>query len=260
MRPSAIGAALLALAAGPAAAQEGPPSTATAIVAKFTAAGVASQIRPIATVSGALSRAYDSTETVAQVSETVAIAPGDPTPTLFVTGEGLSSHAAAHGRAGGGRESLGANSVAHLRLVLTAQSSTGSGDGPTVPALIIEVRELATSAYFDSQAATRSAAMGLMTVGSLSISGGLVGGETLRRSGQVAPNTILYNSPQVTITLNRQVESGVVTCDEEDCAEAPIGLGVGVIRMVGVDVALHGALVGSTRVSGQIRVDQATAQ
>ena len=260
MRIAAIGAAVLGLASGPAVAQEGPQSTAVAVTAKFVAGGVASEIRPIAAVSGAMSRTYDSSQTVAQVGEDVAMAPGDPTPTLSVTGDRLTSHASARGRGVGARESLGENTLADLRLVLAARSSDGHGGNAASPALVIETREFAASAYFNSPAATRSAAIGLMNVGSLSITGRLVGDATLKRSGQIAPNTVVYNSPQVTITLNRQVESGAVTCDDEDCAETPLAAGIGVIQVVGVDIQLHGALVGATRVSGQIRVGQAIAQ
>ncbi len=259
MRTAAIGGLLLGLVSGPAAAQEGPQSTALAITARFTAAGVRSQIRPIAAVSGAMSRTYDASQTVAEVHEDLAIASGDPTPTLSVTGSRLTSHASARGR-GGGREALGENTLTNLRLALVAHSSTGQSGVSTSPALTVDARELASSAYFNGAAKARGGATGLMNVGALSISGQLVGDAILKRSGQVAPNTVVYSSPQLSITLNRQIESGVVSCDDEDCTETPLAVGVGVIQVIGIDIELHGALVGATKVNGQIRVGQVTAQ
>ncbi len=251
--------ALIGLASDPAAAQQGPQSTAVAIAASFRAQGLATQLQPVAAVSGAMSRTYDSTQTVPSVSESLAIAPGDPTPTLFVSGEGLTSHTSSVLNTARSRTSLGGSMLANARLILTGDQPPSGAIGATTPALLIATRELVSSANFNTGATTHSLAIGLMSVGRLSISGHLVGDRVLRYSGSVAQNTVIFRSPELTITLNRQFESGTTACDD-DCVEAPLSNGVGAIRIVAIDVQLHDAIVGRSKVSGEIRVNQATAQ
>lgn len=249
----------MGLAASPAAAQQGPQSTAVAIAASFRAHGLATQLQPVAPVSGAMSRTYDSTKTVPSISESLAIAPGDPTPTLFVSGEGLTSYTSSVLNTARSRTSLGGNTLANARLILTGDHRPGGVLDAATPALLIATRELVSSANFNTGATTRGSAIGLMSVGRLSISGHLVGDQVLRYSGSVAQNTVIFRSPELTITLNRQFESGTTACDD-DCVEAPLGDGVGAIRIVAIDVKLHDAIVGNSKVSGEIRVNQATAQ
>lgn len=258
-RGQAVIVVLMGLASSPAAAQQGSQSTAVAITASFRAQGVATQLQPIAAVSGAMSRIYDSTQTVPSVSESLAIAPGDPTPTLFVSGEGLTSHTSSVMNTGRSRTSVGGNTLANARLILTGGPPPGGVPDAAAPALLIATRELVSSANFNAGATTRGSAIGLMSVGRLSISGHLVGDQVLRYSGSVAQNTVIFRSPEVTITLNRQLELGTTVCDD-DCVEAPLSDGVGAIRIVAIDVQLHDAMVGKSKVSGEIRVNQATAQ
>lgn len=81
----------------------------------------------------------------------------------------------------------------------------------------------------------------------------------LRYSVSVAQKTVIFRSPELTITLSRQFKSGATTCDD-DCVEAPLSDGVGAIRIMAINVQLHDAVVGKSEVSGEIRRSQATAQ
>ena len=70
----------------------------------------------------------------------------------------------------------------------------------------------------------------------------------------VAPrNTVLFQSATVTITLDEQVQAGLVTCDLT-CHFNPVG-----ITTDAIDVELHNANLEGHAVSGHIVVAQAKA-
>lgn len=258
---AAVAVACLAAAPAAALAQAGPQSAAVALAATFRAAGVMTTLPPTAAVSVASSQTFDTTQEAQRVDQSLIIAPGDPPPTLFVSGQGLSSQVSTATPAPGARQAEGRGAAQQVRVILAAASSLGQAAADKAPALAIEARQLTASAFFKAHGSANGYALGLANVGSLSISGVLVGGSLRPYSGKMTPNLVIFRSPQVTITLNRQIRSApTVECDEEACDNEAPALGAPALRVVAIDVELHDALVGTTKVSGHIRFNQATVQ
>jgi len=122
------------------------------------------------------------------------------------------------------------------------------------PPLMIVAQELVSSANYTIQYGAGAFATGATSVGSLTITGPLVGGKVLKFSGQIAPNTVAFTSPAVTITLNHQVVSGTITCSPT-CTFTPTE-----IEVTAIDVELHKANVYGTAVSGEIQINHAVAR
>lgn len=254
MRLWATSAIAWAVAAHPACAADGPRSTASVLTAVFRAHGQATRLGPVATIAGASSPVYDSAAELIDLVDSVAIVADAPTPVLRVSGHGLQSHVSSSSGGGMFRMTMGADSVGEARLTLAPDGAAA--------ALTIEVRELVSSVYSKTGPGKRTSTMGLTSVGALVISGPLVGGATLRYSGQVRPNTVLFKSSAVTITLNRQTVSEADDCDS-DCpagAGGPVNHAHGVIGVIGVDAELRDAVIGVTKVRGHIRINQAMAR
>jgi len=254
--PSALGLAALAgaLAAGAACAQPGgPQSTATGADARFQSRGVASELGPIATVSGQPSGKYEASTTVADISQNVAIAPVSPTPTAYVISRNLTSHVAGSGWGVDSRSSEGDTSIEAAQLWMNLDPPPPGGPVPEPP-LTVTARSLSSSASFSTVVPNYNFAIGVATIGSLTVTGAFLGGATLKYSGSAPPDTVIYSSPTVTITLNRQIKSGIISCSP-GCAFT-----VTSIDVAAVDIALDKVTMYGTRISGDIVLGEAAAQ
>lgn len=253
-RFSVIGFAALALSAGSARAQNGAQSTAVGIDAKLVSHGVASELGPIGVVSGAPSGQYDYVQTIASVNQSLAIAPASLTPTLSVTANGLTSHASSTATSLEARTAEGRNDLRVISLILFAKGPPGSG-APTPPAALqIDGREVLSSAISYSPDGLRRSAVGFASMGSLTVSGQLLGHQLLSFSGEALPNALLFKSPTLTIVLNRQFDTDAIDCSS-DCRPGAAG-----VHATAIDVELHNAPVGGSKVSGHIRINEVIAQ
>ena len=255
INPGVAGAAALFMALSAGAAGAAPPqSTATGIEAQFLYKDIATQLGPIARVAGPPSGKYDVSAAVASVDRRLAIAPKNPTPTFFVNGAGLKSHVSGSGIAIDSRSSEGDNELATGNLSLNIYPLPPLEIATPYPPLLIEVQEALSSANFSVVYGLGAFANGAASFGSLRISGPLVGGQVLTWSGKIAPNTVAFHSPALTIVLNRQVRSGDVSCTPA-CTFA-----LKSVEVTAIDVALINADIYGTKVSGHIQVNDATAR
>jgi hypothetical protein len=249
-------ALVLALAAGGASAQNGPQSTAAGIDAQFQSGGVGTTFGPIAAVAGPPSGKYDASVSTPLVSGRVALAAENPTPSFYVSATSVKSHVSGSGVAVDFRDSEGDEQLATANLSLNLYPPPPAAAGlPTpYPPLMITASEVVSTAEFSVVYPATAIAMGATHFGVLTLSGPLVGGKVLKFHGQVAPNTIAYQSPAVTITLNRQIKAGIISCVPV-CTFTPVGIAV-----TAVDVQLNNAEVYGAKVSGEIRLGHATAR
>jgi hypothetical protein len=92
--------------------------------------------------------------------------------------------------------------------------------------------------------------------GSLTISGSLVGFKTLTFSGDAAPNTVLFQSSTVTITLDKQTLSDFLP---PVAAGAVPPVSPNRITTDALDIQLNNASVGGQLVTGDIRLGESSA-
>jgi hypothetical protein len=234
-----------------------PQSTATGLSGSFQVNGVNTDLGPVAAVVGKPSGKYDLTDTVASDNQVVALAPGGAAPALYVTASGITSHASASGIQIDSRSSEGDNAMTSATLALNLNPPPpGVGQAAPNPPLTIAITEAVSSADFATVYPANSFASGDAKFGRLVISGALLRGKTLTLSGDIGPNKIVFASPQLTITVNREIKTGVVSCHPStNCRFNPTKIDVAAL-----DVALHDAPVYSYKVSGEFLINHATAQ
>jgi hypothetical protein len=110
----------------------------------------------------------------------------------------------------------------------------------------------ATAEYAHVYGVDRSFVTGDASFGSLSLGGALIG-KALTFSGDAAPNTVLFSSPTVTVTLDRQTVSDLISNGLTKTL-TPAG-----IVTQAIDISLHGATLFGKSVSGDIIIGQASA-
>jgi hypothetical protein len=228
-------------------------STAVGVEGNFQANGLATRLGPVAAVAGQASGKYDLTRKVATASDTTILAPQLLRPTAFVSAANLTSHVSASGFGIDSRSSHADATVGEEAVRLFTAPPPGSGL-PDVLYLTVTTREAIASANFSQTVPMANFANGSAQVGSLSVSGRLLGAATISYSGQAPANTVVYDSPTVTITVNRQLTSGVVSCSQR-CTFSPSKIDV-----AAVDVELHEAAIGGTKVSGHILISDTIAE
>ncbi|MBV9755871.1 MAG: hypothetical protein JO047_02345, partial [Alphaproteobacteria bacterium] len=192
-------------------------SAAFGLGAHFKSEGVATRLGRIAFVQGSAPPAYSRSAAAPGVSKTLAIVPDTfPTPTLFVNAINVRSHVASRGIEIDSISSAGDAKLNTLGLTLNLNPPppTANGNGPVPqPFLALSATDVASSASFDRVFPSANTTTGSASFGSLSITGSLVGDKTLTFSGVAPRNTVLFQSATVTITLDEQVQAGLVTCD-----------------------------------------------
>jgi len=232
-----------------------PLSAAVGVDARFRSAGLATELGPVAAVSGQPSGRYDASTRVAAFYESVALAPLAVTPTVYLFAKTLSSHATASGFGVDSRSSRGDTSLADVKLSMNLYPPPpGSATAVPRPFLTITAHGMTSSASFSTVVPRTNFAVGHANVGSLTVAGQFLGGAVLKYSGPAPPNTVIYDSPTVTITLNRQMKTGIISCSP-NCVFTVTSLDV-----AAVDVELNKAAMGSSKISGDIVLGDATAQ
>lgn len=250
--------ALGMLAAWPAAAAPAASgSSAYAVSASFTSGGTSTGLAPAAQAQGALPGTlppggYDVAADLPSINSTIGIAHGKKQiATLTVTGSTLHSHASSPGFGVDNLSLESDGSISSITLTLQLYPPP-PGNGPLPqPLLAITASSVTSGAnggFVVPQPGTVSANGGF---GSLSISGSLVGGSTpLTYAGAANANTELFGSGGVTITLNRNLIAGLISCTPT-CVFSPVG-----ITADALVVDLNKVKVGGKRLSGQIVVGE----
>lgn len=240
----------------------GAPGTATpgqsnafGVRATLVVDGTGTTFGPVAYVAGSTG-AYDNKTQVAHESDAVALYPANPTPTLFLDGHDLTSEV----KSGGiGVDSTSTEAAAHLAslgLNLNLNPPPPSSTLPVPqPLLSVTGQGIASKAGVTETFPGPVLGTGDANFASLTISGAVVGGAKLHFTGHMKPNTIIYSTSDVTITLNKQVKFGVVSCQQTVC----------IFKMTGtstqaIDISLNKAKWYGHRVTGEIIIGQTSAQ
>ena len=223
-------------------------SDAQGIGATFQAAGVGdATLWPVADVGGASPPAYAKIVTVPTSDQSIPVPSADVSAPMVASftarATALVSETTSQGVRADQASAHARSRVGSARLTLsTAASAAGR---PTQLWLDIEAENVSAAAGFSRTLPAPSAVTGKVTIGSLRIAGSLLGGRVVTAAGAQAANTVLYQSPTITVIADRQIPADVIPCP--NCAVRPGG-----ITVRAVDIALHGALIGGRPVSGDI--------
>jgi len=206
---------------------------------------------PIGLAAGAAPPAFDSTQTVDAFNQTYNLDHADPNLlTLQVQATKLVNNASS---AGLGTDNISAQATANIQspgfLLTDNPLSTLSFLGLSASATFINSNSDASYVYGPN----RGSLSGDASFGSLTISGALVGGETLSFSGDAAANTILYKSPTVTITLDKQTLSDLLP------TSGPAPVSPSRITTDALDIQLKNAPLSGNMISGDIVLGETTA-
>jgi hypothetical protein len=234
--------------AAAAAATLGAPPTALGVQAQLTIDGTATQFGPVAFVEGNPSGAYDNKTDVEHEADIIALAPIAPTPTLFVNAHDLLARVQSTGIQIDSESTVSTASVGSISVSLGVMPL---GDTFTpAPILTITGSGIDSDVNFTRVFPGPAVVTAGAGVNSLAINGTLLGNLNLKYSGKAKPNTVIYDTPTMTITLNKEMRVGIISCDPT-CTFT-----VTAITTVAVDVSLYKAPWQGHKITGDIAVGE----
>jgi len=220
------------------------PSSAAAIAAHLVVDGIATQYGPAAEASGGASGPYDNRIDVAHLNDTVAVYPSLPAQAIGVKAQDLKSEAASTGIQ---TDSVSTRSKASLGAISTSLEYLSFGNILVpAPVLTITGRDIHSDTSVSTVFPNSSVGMGGANIASLKIAGTLLKGLSLNYAGVPKPNTVIYDSPTMTVTLNRQIRAGIISCTPQ-CTFT-----LTMMTTDAVAITLNKAVWGSQKVSGEI--------
>jgi hypothetical protein len=253
----AISGTLAALAAAPVMAGSLDASMADALSARFTANGFLTTLPAVAPVQGSAQPSYNNQDSLPGYNKTLIIADKlEPPPALYAYLTGIWNHVMGSGVGVDSYGSEGDTKIATAELSLNLNRPATAGILTLVPPLQISATQVQASASYNVVVPRRTFVSGTANFGELTITGSLVGGETLTSSGTPPANHILFSNAEVSITLNEQaIEATTLTCVVgQGCTVIPGG-----IYVAAVHVALTKANIFGRIVSGDFFLGEAQA-
>jgi hypothetical protein len=249
-RALAVSVSLLGLFASGAASAAG--ASAAVISASFTTDGVNTVLDPVNRLLSGAGSTYNKTLKMGVYhKQLILVADGVTRPTLTVNAASGSSHV----RGLFGVDTISAEgevAVGGLSVMLAPYVLPGSEVLP-LPYLQIVATGVQETAGYNLVAPSFTTVSAAGRFNALTIIGSLVGGKTLKVTGTEKENTVLYQSTTVTITLNRKIETALISCSPK-CVVTPYSVGT-----AGIDVALKRAQLGRHTVSGNITIAAGSA-
>ncbi len=244
-----------AFAAGPA-----PQSAAQAFDAHITSGGVSTEAGPFADVVGQGGSAYNEIANGSPENEVVPLLPRNPTPSLYLDLGAVKANASNTGIQLDSESWGGSAAVDRVNAAINLKPLPPGAPHPQpflerLPPAYGESHGGAEPGVPVNSRRTRRAAAKLNR-GGLDISGSALGFSAVHFSGSPAANTVVYDTPTVTITLNRRIESGLISCSPAPggCTFTPY-----TIETDAVDIDLHKAPWDGNKYSGHIVIGRATA-
>jgi hypothetical protein len=220
--------------------------------ASFNDAGYVTDIGPLANASGSAPPAFDSKTTISALHRSIDLDPHSPArPTVTIDARTMVDEAKSAGFGVDDISASATSSIASLNLLLTDN-----------PLSALSVLGLSVSATFIKTGADASYVVGPnsgflsgdASFGSLTIGGALIGG-TVSFRGSAPANLVLFDSPTVKITLDKQDISGFYPP-----APAAVTAGPGNrITTDALDIQLNNARLFGQNISGNIDIGQAFA-
>ena len=171
----------------------------------LAAGGQTTSVGPVGQVSGIAPPAFHHTVKIGKFDSTYDLDAGSATgPVLQIDTTDLTNTASSDGFGIDAISAVGTSDIAAASISLVDPlSSTLELLGLSVSATFIHSESNASYVVGPN----RGGVSGDASFGSLTITGALVGGKTLTFSGDAAPNTVLFKSAAVTITLDQQTAS-----------------------------------------------------
>jgi hypothetical protein len=239
-------AALGLLAAGPAFAVG---SSAFGLSADLTIGAKETAIGPVNPLNSPRTDSYNKSVNSGTYQKTAVIASGAMAPTLTITADNFRSHVdGIQGK--DGRDDDGEAMATGFSLILAPPKGASPGIS-SLPFLQITANKLQETGSYGQRTAG-STVSGVAAIGGLSVTGTLVANRTLKFSGAPTASKVLYQSPTVTVTLNRQFSTALISCTvgkKGGCVYTPYG-----VRTAALEVTLTDALIGERKISGTITV------
>jgi hypothetical protein len=224
-------------------------SSADSFSGSLDADGFTTTVAPFAQASGAAPPAYDYTKAVAAFDHVYELTPAELNNLSLEVHSTQMVNAAKS--AGIGVDSIGAVGTADLGSASFLLTDTFGPSPPAVLGLSVEAKGV----HSDSNSSfvfgpNRGSISGDASFRSLTVSGDLVGGKTLTFSGDAKPDTVLYKSSTVTITL-----------DEQTLLLPPAASGVigPTITTDAVDIHLNHATFAGQTITGDFRIGESSA-
>jgi hypothetical protein len=226
-------------------------SSADSFSGSLDAHGSTTTISPFALVSGEAPPPYDDTSSIASFDHTYDLTPGDPnTLLLHMRASDMVNNAESLPEVIAGQ--IGARGTADLG---SASLTLIDNPNPMLPLSVLELSVKATGIESESDSSVGPNSDGFLSGAasfhSLTITGALVGGETLTFSGDAAADTVLYKSSTVTITL-----------DEQTLLLPPGATGGAIgpsITTDAIDIQLNHAKFGAQTITGNFDIGQSSA-
>jgi hypothetical protein len=229
-------------------------STAQGFDAQFVDAGIATHAGPFTRAVGQGSGPYNNAATAATENEVIALAPQNPTPSLYINLGAVKSQATSTGILLDSESWGGKAAVDKIAVALNLNPLPPGGVMHPLPFLQITAHDVKASAGMAIVFPSTRSASGSAKIGSLDILGSALGFAIVHYSGTPAPNTVVYDTATVTITLNKQIEAGVISCGPT-CVFT-----VTSIETEAVDIDLHKAPWHGHKITGDIVIGRATAK
>jgi hypothetical protein len=209
---------------------------------------------PVGQVSGAAPPAYNKSDSIGPFQQTVPLLPlATPVPALTVNTTSIKSHVSSNGISIDNASAEGDASVKGLSLSLALPYAVNGKTPINEPYLQVTAKSIEETTSF-SQVFPQSAMPYTSTsISGLVISGSLVNNQTIKFSGDVPNDTILFQSPTVTITVNSRFQAGLISCTPK-CIFS-------LVEVTGnaLEISLTNADLGGKIVTGEIIVGQAQA-
>jgi hypothetical protein len=175
-------------------------SSADSFSGYLDANGFTTSIAPFAPASGTAPPAYDDTSRVASFDHMYDLTPAESN-TLSLQMQATHMVDTAASAPTTSADGIGASGTADLG---SANFLLTDSPNPMLPLSILGLSVEATGVHSDSNVSFEGSLTGDASFHSLTVSGALVGGKTLTFSGDAAPDTVLYKSSTVIITLDEQ--------------------------------------------------------
>jgi hypothetical protein len=222
-------------------------SSADSLSGSLDADGFTTTVAPFAQVSGAAPPAYDDTKRVASFNRLYDLTPGDSNElSLQMQATHMLNSA---NSAGMGIDEIGATGAADLGSAYFLLADTLGPSGPTALGLSVEATGVHSESSSSFVVGSRGFVSGDASFSSVTITGALVNGEALHFSGDAAPDTVLYSSPTVTITLDDQIL----------LLPPATGLIGPTITTDAIDIRINDAKFGGHTISGDFAFGQSSA-
>lgn len=242
-------------ASSPASAQSAPSAFAYGVSGVVASHGTATAIKSVGMVQAAGHKAFSRGASVPLFSEALGIvAAGTMIGTAAVVTSGIASHVSSNGTAGATVQVEADTSMASLEITIALVPPPGSTQPAAAPLLSLTANQITAQVTNMRTLPSVAQQTGMASFGSLSLTGGMVGGQTLTFQGDAPANTVLYDDPNMTVSLNHQDVTGAIECTPI-CQFVPT-------KMVGDAILIEmfkKPVVDRTAVTGQLVVGQAEA-